>query len=317
MNDHNSAPLISEKEASECGIITDQQRLLRSRHWASKLKLFSRKAASNVLLGNVRSRFRGRGMEFEEVRRYQAGDDIRTIDWKVTARNPGTYTKLFCEERERPCYVIIDQRSPMFFGSGKRFKSVLAAELGIALAWAAFAVGDRVGSQIIGNSSEVDIRARNSRRAVLALIDSTHSLNTQLLSRQSINAGQTKPFSYYLDQCLRVIRPGSAVFMISDFHDIDAGCIKALCKLSKRADTSLLQVFDPLEESLPNAAVLPISDGIEVTKIRMTKTLKTAYQDSIDKRETLIRQAATQSNSHLIKASTANSAREALKRIYR
>ena len=114
---------------SEHGIVTDLRKLLAARHWAQGLSLFSRQAARNLLLGNVRSRYRGRGMEFEEVRRYQAGDDIRTIDWKVSARAQGTYTKLFCEERERPCHILVDQRSSLFFGSSIQFKSVLAAEL--------------------------------------------------------------------------------------------------------------------------------------------------------------------------------------------
>jgi len=127
----------SGSNLSEHGIVTDLARLLGARHWAQGLTLFSRQAARNLLLGNVRSRYRGRGMEFEEVRRYQAGDDIRTIDWKVSARAQGTYTKLFCEERERPCHILVDQRRTLYFGSKIQFKSVLAAELAAGIAWAA------------------------------------------------------------------------------------------------------------------------------------------------------------------------------------
>ena len=124
---------VNKSKLSSNGIVTELSRLLRSRHWAQNLTLFSPQAARNMLLGNVRSRFRGRGMEFEEVRRYQPGDDIRTIDWKVSARTQSTYTKLFCEERERPCHIIVDQRSSLFFGSNRQFKSVLAAELATCL----------------------------------------------------------------------------------------------------------------------------------------------------------------------------------------
>ena len=323
MKQANLNKSISSKDAAAHGIVTDKQRLLNSRHWASQLNLFSRRAASSTLLGNTRSRFRGRGMEFEEVRRYQPGDDIRTIDWKVTARNPGTYTKLFCEERERPCHLIIDQRSALFFGSGDRFKAVLAAEISAALAWATIAVGDRVGAQIIGDASEIDIRARNSRKTVLRLIEGVHTFNTQLLDAQlKISAKlktdhQPNRLSHYLDECLRIIRPGSAVFVISDFHDIDAYCIKALSKISKRADITLFQVFDPLEEQLPQTAVLPISDGLEVAKVRMTGGLRSAYENSIARRENHIRKAAAQSNSHLMKVATTTTAHKALSQVYR
>jgi len=308
---------ISSKDAAAHGIVTDKQRLLNSRHWASQLNLFSRRAASSTLFGNTRSCFRGRGMEFEEVRRYQPGDDIRTIDWKVTARNPGTYTKLFCEERERPCHIIVDQRSALFFGSGDRFKAVLAAEICIALAWAALAVGDRVGAQIIGDTSEIDIRARNSRKTVLRLIEGVHTFNTQLLNTKLKTDHQASSLSHYFDECLRIIRPGSAVFVISDFHDVDAYCIKALSKISKRADITLFQVFDPLEEQLPQTAVLPISDGLEVAKVRMTSDLKSAYENSIARRENHIRKAAAQSNSHLMKVATTTTAHKALSQVYR
>ena len=314
---------ISEQDAAAHGITTDKHRLLRARHWASRLNIFARRAASSALLGHTRSRFRGRGMEFEEVRRYQAGDDIRTIDWKVTARNPGTYTKLFCEERERPCYVLIDQRSSLFFGSGERFKSVLAAELGSALAWAALAAGDRIGAQIIGDNSEVDIRARNSRKAVLTLIESVHTLNCQLLNRKTIenpqqeNPKQFRPLSYYLEECVRIIRPGSAVFIISDFNDFDALCTRALSKISKRADTSLLQIYDPLEKSLPKTGTLPISDGINSSNVRLTKQLTHSYHRSLSKRDMLVQNAAMQSNSYLANISTKTSARQALSQIYR
>ncbi len=307
---------ISEQDAAAHGIVTDKPRLLRARHWASRISLFSNKAATSVLLGNTRSRFRGRGMEFEEVRRYQAGDDIRTIDWKVTARKPGTYTKLFCEERERPCHIIIDQRGTLFFGSGDRFKSVLAAELGSAIAWATLASGDRVGAQIFGNTTEVDIRARNSRKAVLTLIDNLHSMNTQLL-HQSTSTDAEQPLSHYLNESLRIVRPSSAVFVISDFHDIDDACSKALGKLGKRTDLTLIQVFDPLEEALPSGGILPISDGEQTASVRLSSELQSAYENSIATRNKLIRRTAKLTGAHFLKISTLDTARQALSKAYR
>lgn len=308
--------LISQQEAAQHGIITDRQRLVRSRHWASRLDLFSKKAASSALLGNTRSRFRGRGMEFEEVRRYQPGDDIRTIDWKVSARNRGTYTKLFREERERPCHIIVDQRSSLFFGSTRCFKSVLAAELAVALAWAGLAASDRVGAQVIGDHREFDTRARNSRKAVLTLIDHVHTLNTQLLFAVPAANHDRQQMSHYLEECLRIIRPGTAVFVISDFYDFDALCAKTLTKIGRHADITLLHVFDPLEESLPEASALPISNGRETANIHLSKEMKNAYRHSITTRENRISDAAIRTGAHIMRASTAMSAREALTRLY-
>ena len=111
------------------GAYCQLENLLGSRFIAGDLKLGKLRPARSLLAGSERTRYRGRGMDFEEVRLYQPGDDIRSIDWRVTARTQVPHTKLYREERERPIFVLVDQRSPMFFGSKRCFKSVLAAYL--------------------------------------------------------------------------------------------------------------------------------------------------------------------------------------------
>lgn len=307
------------------GIVTDLTRLLRSRHWAQQLNLFSNQAARSMLLGNIRSRYRGRGMEFEEVRRYQPGDDIRTIDWKVSARMGSTYTKLFCEERERPCHIIVDQRSGLFFGSAKQFKSVLAAELATGLAWAALAGGDRVGGQVIGDLNERDCRARRNKQAALRLIHDLHELNQQLISATSSSAstatGINPPdkitsLTLSLEECRRITRPGTAIFIISDFHDFDQTTAKALSNLSKHADITLLQVSDKLEETLPIFGKVGISDGQQSTSVRLSNQLKQAYQKRLSEQQTLLKSAATQARALYTKVDTSCTARQALSRIF-
>lgn len=317
MNQGTEKSLLSEQEATSNGIITDQRALLNSRHWARKLKLFTSKAAASALLGNTRSRFRGRGMEFEEVRRYQPGDDIRTIDWKVTARANGTYTKLFREERERPCHIMLDQRSTMFFGSSGRFKSVLAAELGCALAWASLAAGDRVGGQIFGNTSELDVKARNSRRAVMSLIHHSHTLNSQLLTRAKNKHTPKLGLADYFNECSRVVKPGSAVFVISDFYDISEQAIKVLTKIARHNDVTLIHVIDPIERSLPALGQLPISDGEQTINVALDSKINLAFERSFIEREQLIAKAATSSGSHLLTVDTNTTAKQALTRAYR
>lgn len=305
------------EQYAEHGVISDLARLLRSRHWAQNLKLFSRQAARSMLLGNVRSRFRGRGMEFEEVRRYQAGDDIRTIDWKVSARVGKTYTKLFCEERERPCHIIVDQRSHLFFGSQRQFKSVLAAELAGGLAWAALAGGDRVGGQVIGDHAERDTRGRRNKQAVLHFIHDINELNHALVTPPDQNTTDpSTSLANSLEECRRITRPGTAIFVISDFHDFDAPAAKALSNLGKHADISLLQVSDQLEETLPFKGNISISDGNDSRSVCVSKKLKQAYFDKLVEQDALLKSACAQARALYTKIDTAQSARDALIRIF-
>ncbi len=311
---------------SSNGIVTDLARLLGCRHWAQGINLFSRQAARNMLLGNVRSRFRGRGMEFEEVRRYQAGDDIRTIDWKVSARAQGTYTKLFCEERERPCHIIVDQRSSLFFGSTGLFKSVLAAEIGSAIAWAALKGGDRVGGQVIGDKTEKDSRAKRSKQSVLRFIHDINELNHQLLEpahtikdqvpTKHSQAETKSSIANSLEECRRITRPGTAVFIISDFHDFDDTAAKALSNLSKHTDVSLIKINDELEKDLPVFGGVAISDGEHANKVQITPLLKRRYQTQLSEQDQILKSAAIHARALFAEISTSQSARQALMQLF-
>lgn len=317
MSNSPSDNLLSQNTSlSENGIITDLTRLLGSRHWAQKLNLFSRHAARNMLLGNVRSRFRGRGMEFEEVRRYQAGDDIRTIDWKVSARAQGTFTKLFCEERERPCHIIVDQRSPLFFGSTGLFKSVLAAEVATAIAWAALKGGDRVGGQVIGDHAERDSRAKRSKQSVLRFIHDINELNHTLFHPNQLVSSNSSTLTNSLEECRRITRPGTAIFIISDFHDFNTDTAKALSNLAKHTDVSLLKINDALEQDLPIFGGIPISDGQQSSKVHVTKALKQDYQNTLSEKDALLKSAATRARALFTELSTDNTARQSLIKLF-
>ncbi len=299
------------------GIVTDLAKLLGARHWAQGLNLFSRQAARNLLLGNVRSRYRGRGMEFEEVRRYQAGDDIRTIDWKVSARASGTYTKLFCEERERPCHILVDQRSSLFFGSNRQFKSVLSAELASGIAWAALKAGDRVGGQVIGDYDERDVRARRSKQSVLSLIHSIHEFNNDLSGVSNHESNREKnSLANSLEECRRITRPGTAIYVLSDFHDFDHEAAKALSNLGKHADLTLMQVYDTLEQELPNLGAVRLSDGQQSAKLNLSKSITEAYQEQSNAKQTLLISSATKARAYYASINTSQSAKQSLIRLF-
>ena len=306
----------SVKEISQTdGIYTDQASLLNTRHWAKDFKLFSRQAARSMLLGETRSRFRGRGMEFEEVRAYQAGDDIRSIDWRVSARTGGTFTKLFCEEHERPVHVMVDQRNSLFFGSQVQFKSVLAAEVACAIAWAALAGSDRIGGQIIGDYESRDIRAKRNKQAVLKFIHNLTEINSLLpTNKQQTEIGNT--IANMIEECRRITRPGTAVFIISDFHDFDQLAAKALSSLGRHCDISLLNISDPLEKQLPLLGNVAISDGVEHRSVTLNKKLKSDYQNKLNEHQERLQQSAIRARALYTELSTAVTARHALTKIF-
>lgn len=271
------------RDLEALGAYSQLDKLLKLRFVAKDLQLDSRRHSRANLAGSTRTRFRGRGMEFEEVRVYHPGDDIRAIDWRVTARTHVPHTKLFREERERPTFIAADQRASMFFGSKRCFKSVLAAHLASLLAWAALHNNDRVGGLVVGNESHTDVRPRRARQAVLEFIqqlqDYNHRLRSPLLREQKISLNRV------LQDLRRMARPGSALYLISDFQDFDEAAAEQLSLLSRHCDLCLFLVSDPLEEDLPATGLLSVTDGRERLQITASDTaLHRAYQAGFQKR---------------------------------
>jgi uncharacterized protein (DUF58 family) len=204
--------------------------------------------------GNYLSRFKGRGMEFDETRLYQPGDDLRTIDWKVTARTGKPHTKIFREERERPVFVSVDDRPAMHFATRGVFKSVQAAKLAALLAWAAEQHGDRIGGQIFSDRDCRELKPQNGRRAVLHFL---HALTDRSVQGQP---GEYR-FELALARLAQHARPGSRVYLISDFRGLDEVAERHLARIAEHCDVILLFVFDALEQSLPAVGRYRFTDG--------------------------------------------------------
>jgi uncharacterized protein (DUF58 family) len=267
------------------GAYTDLASLLRVRFAAQDLRLFVPRPVKSLLNGGERTRFRGRGMDFEEVRLYQAGDDVRSIDWRVTARTQVPHTKVYREERERPVFILVDQRSPLFFGSQQCFKSVLAAHVGANLAWAALNNGDRVGGLIFSDDYQRDVRPRRSKHAVLELLHHLQDFNQQL--RSPIAPTGSKTFRDILKDARRIAKPGCALFIVSDFHDYNNECEQQLFELARHADVTLIHVFDPLEKQLISNTRLTVSDGqtrlqLPTDENAFQQAYQTAYEDRLN-----------------------------------
>ncbi len=195
--------------------------------------------------GAYLSRIKGRGMEFDETRLYQPGDDIRSIDWRVTARTGKTHTKLFREERERPVLICVDYRAPMHFATRGVFKSVQAATLAALLAWTAHHQGDRVGGQVFSAQGCQELKPRNGRPAVLAFFNC-------LVQHQEVHGdGVPQTLQQVVRRLYQHVRPGSLVYLISDFRGLDQGIENQLARIARHCDVVLMHMYDSLETSLP------------------------------------------------------------------
>ncbi|MFO7605829.1 MAG: DUF58 domain-containing protein [Desulfurivibrionaceae bacterium] len=240
------------------GAYCELNELIRLRFPARELKLGKQRKVFSQMVGPHQARFRGRGIEFEEVRIYQPGDDIRNIDWRVTARSGKPHTKMFREERERPVLLLIDQSLSMFFGSRNCFKSVLAAHAGALLAWAALQNTDRVGGLVFNGLEHSEVRSKRSSGTVLHLLkqinDFNHRLNRDFAPVDSA-------VNQALEELRRITRPGANIFILSDFRGLSEKGIKHLYLLGKHNDITAVRVFDPLEQHLPPEGHYAITDG--------------------------------------------------------
>jgi len=279
--------------APASGAYVDLADLIALRFPATQLKLGRRNRALSQLAGPVKSNFRGRGIDFEEVRSYQPGDDIRTIDWRVTARTGSAHTKLFREERERPVLVVVDQRNSMFFGATHCFKSVLAGHIASLVAWSALQGGDRVGGLVFNEREHQEIRPRRSRKTVLALLSQITRYNTAL----PLDTAPTEDsFASMLSNLRRIARPGSSLFLISDFRGASQQHAQEhLFELAKHTELTAVACSDPLELELPRAGVYAVTDGSHRSELRTGDTqLQLQYrQRQAQQREQL--------SSHLLK----------------
>jgi uncharacterized protein (DUF58 family) len=211
--------------------------------------------------GAYRSVFRGRGMEFDEVRPYQPGDDVRSLDWKVTARTGQPFTKLFREERERPVFVCVDLRQPMFFATRGAFKVVLACYSAALLAWNTSRAGDRVGGLLFAEDFHRELKPQRGKAAVLHLLRQLATCPAWQRRAQAATSVAGEPLANALARLRRVARPGSVIFFISDFRGLDSGGELQIIGLSRHNDVVLLFVNDPLERRLPPPGRYRLTDG--------------------------------------------------------
>ena len=248
------------------GIHLTAEELIALQPRCHALRLPMRQAAASALAGAYRSRFRGRGVDFLESRFYQPGDDIRNMDWRVTARTGKPHTKVFQEERERPVLVVLDAGPSLFFGTRRRLKSVAAGQLAAAIAWSAVRRGDRIGGFLFAPGRHRELRPAGGRRGAMRMIQGL----VDWLQPPRADAARTEPLSLALERVRHTVRPGSLVVIISDFFGLDAVCERHLSRLRQHNDVIGCQVLDAAEHGLPPGRY-PISDGEQASLLDTTR----------------------------------------------
>jgi uncharacterized protein (DUF58 family) len=297
---------------SENPAVASLAQMIKLRYGARELTGFPKIQARQMLAGGHKSRFRGRGMDFDQVRIYQPGDDVRSIDWRVTARTQVPHTKIFSEERERPILVISDLRGPMFFGS-QRLKSVVACEISAVLAWAGLAANDRAGGLVFGPQQQVDIKSRRSHHAVLQFIHALHEYSSQLLEPQPDHFSLRD----ILEESRRFILPGSTVFIVSDFHDLDSGCERHLFELARHGNLNFCHVYDNIETELPPPSLYAVTDGQQRTMLDSSnKQLRQQFVDAFNERSQHLRKLSEQLSAGLLPFNSADNVMSVLARAY-
>ncbi|MBA2650331.1 MAG: DUF58 domain-containing protein [Legionella sp.] len=256
------------------GVTAELNELIELRGSAQSLQYHSKGRA--LPSGNHLSKVRGRGMDFSEVRHYQAGDEIRHMEWRVTARTGRPHVKIYEEAKERPVVILADFNPSMMFGTRVAFKSVIAARLASLIAWTTIKHGDRVGGFFFSAIEHHEFVPRGRASGVLPLLACLSHFTKQIHSQETASP---RSFSDVLIRLHRVVRPGSILILISDFYSMDNDCEKHLHRLRAHNDILAFRVCDPLELSAPKPQQYPITNGREELVLDTSNgTVNKAYE---------------------------------------
>lgn len=261
------------------GISVTLAELIALRKWATHP--LPHHAQNAQPLGTLPKIRKGRGMSFAETRHYQAGDDIRHMAWRITARTGRPHVKIYQEEQDRAVLLIVDFNPSMFFGTRGAFKSTRAAQLAALLAWRAHAQHDKIGGFLFASTQQHAFPPKSAMHHLMRFLK-------QLVGYSQAFPASPPPAPTRLNTLLQQIRavnkPGSLIVLMSDFYTLDASCAPLLNQLSQHNDVWAVHVYDPLEHTPPPPGRYPISDGLrthclDTTDPHLRQTLQQAWQD--------------------------------------
>lgn len=257
------------------GIDLNIEELIALRSSAMARKLQHNKDIRTTQSGCLLSKIKGHGIDFDEVREYQFGDDIRSIDWKTSAKYQKTFSKTYKEERERPIFLLVDLDHSMFFGTRIAFKSVIASRLATLIAYLALEHQDRIGGVIYGANNHLEFKPKAGKAGIQALIKSLVHIHQS--PRQETTEADN--LSQALLRINRTIKPGSLLFVLSDFYQFSKNSQATLQQIGKHNDVVLNFIYDPIEKTPPKKGQYLINNGsIHRNLDSRQKTTKKQYE---------------------------------------
>ncbi|UZD21837.1 DUF58 domain-containing protein [Algoriphagus halophytocola] len=262
-------------------VFTSLKELLGMERHAQFFSMIARKQkVKSILGGRHESKLRGRGLDFEEVRHYVKGDDIRNIDWKVTARTRETHTRVFSEEKEKPALIVVDQSKSMFFGSQVRTKSVVAAELAAVTAFRVLKQGDRVGGVVFADNGIDIIQPKRDRRNILRFLEKVVSRNRELAESTPRNIDDALKEVFMKTR--NIVTHDYLVVVISDFQRYSPAVTRFISQIAQHNDVVLIKVFDPLERDIPQTKFVAGDQETQVTVDGKSKKIRENFQTGFD-----------------------------------
>ncbi|TNJ42511.1 DUF58 domain-containing protein [Tamlana fucoidanivorans] len=303
-----------KKKYSPPNVFLSLEHLLKLEVFSSTLQISDSKNKSNsILSGQYASKLRGRGLDFEEVRPYIFGDDIRNIDWKVTAKTGKTHTKIFTEEKEKPVFIFVDQSSSMGFGSKNKTKAFVAGEIASIIAHKTKKKGDRVGGLVFGEDYEIITPKRDARNSI-------YFLQKIVEANQNIYNYDIKDFDNSLAEMFakvnNIVTHDYVVFIISDFHRYNPAVIKYLSQLGLHNDIIMIKVFDELEDHIPNAQLTITNKTKQINLNGKNSKTKEKVEATFEKEFTDFKSELSKYNITLLKVNCCNPIEEELLEVF-
>ena len=288
----NDSPRNIRDPESGDGVHTRLDDLVRLRFKARGFSFLPRQPVHSVLAGRHASRLRGRGLNFEELRAYLPGDDIRTLDWKVTARTGEPHIRVYTEERDRSVWLVADQRISMFFGSRVKMKATAAAEATALAAWRVLSVGDRVGGVVFGDDGHDIVTPHRSEQRVMDLLGRVVARNHALDARKA-PAPNDGALNEALAAVERQAKHDCLVVLITDGQGADAKTRRHMARLAEHNDVLVVFVYDPMEQALGDHGRLAFSDGDgQLEADTSSGQLRDRYRASFDDRVDTLRRVS-------------------------
>jgi len=279
------------------GVYADLADLIRLQFKARGFSFLPRQPIHSILAGRHASRLRGRGLNFEEIRRYLPGDDIRNMDWRATARLQKAHVRVYTEERDRPVLLVVDQRQNMFFGSRRAMKSVAAAEFTALAAWRVFHAGDRVGAIVFNDTEIIELKPHRSRLQVMRILEAVLKLNHQLRVEVEVepNPGM---FNEAASRASLLAKHDYLVCTVSDGFGVDDETFRLGTIIAEHNDVLVAFVYDPLERELPIAGRFVFGHGSRQLEINtgsagLRRKFASEFQERFDSTEQFCRQRKT------------------------